>query len=151
MNTITVLTILSEVGLDPSAFPSEKHFSSWLGLCPNHRITGGKLISSKTRKVVNRATNAFRLAAQALANSKSALGGYYRRMRSRLGPTKANIATAHKLARTFYRLWKNGGEYHDQGQDYYEKKYEKRIVKSLKNRLKQLGYEVTVNPIELKG
>ena len=122
LNTITVLTILSEVGLDPSAFPSEKHFSSWLGLCPNHRITGGKLISSKTRKVVNRATNAFRLAAQALANSKSALGGYYRRMRSRLGPTKANIATAHKLARTFYRLWKNGGEYHDQGQDYYEKK-----------------------------
>ncbi len=147
LNTVTVLTILSEVGLDYSAFPSEKHFTSWLGLCPNHRITGGKIISRKTRKVVNRATNAFRLAAQALSNSKSALGGYYRRMRSRLGPTKANVATAHKLARLFYRLWKNGDNYHDQGQDYYEKKYKERIVKNLKNKFQQLGYEITVTPV----
>ncbi|MCU0396219.1 MAG: transposase [Chitinophagaceae bacterium] len=102
LHVLTVQTILSEVGLDPDKFPSAKNFASWLGLCPNNRITGGQVKSSKTRKVVNRAAEAFRLGAQAVANSTTALGAYYRRMRARLDPPKAITATAHKLARIFY-------------------------------------------------
>jgi len=147
LNTMTIQTIISEIGLDPSAFPSEKHFASWLGLCPNHRITGGNIKSRKTRKVVNRATNAFRMAAQSLANSKSSLGGFYRRIRSRLGSVKANVATAHKLARIFYRFWKNGGIYQDPGHNYYEEKYKERLLNNLKKKFHQLGFEVSLTPI----
>jgi transposase len=93
---------LSEVGLDPERFPTVKHFTSWLGLCPGQKITGGKVKSSKTRPVVNRAANAFRMAALSLTQSRSALGAFYRRLRSRLGAPKAITATAHKLARMFY-------------------------------------------------
>lgn len=73
-DTLTVQTLLSEVGLDATRFPTVKHFCSWLGLCPGSRITGGKVKSSHTRQVVNRAANAFRLAAQSLSRSQSALG-----------------------------------------------------------------------------
>ncbi|NER27722.1 MAG: IS110 family transposase, partial [Symploca sp. SIO1C4] len=100
-------------------FPSVKHFTSWLGLCPGCRITVGKVKSSMTRQVVNRAPHAFRMAAPTAGKSNSALGAFYRRLRSRLGTPKAITATAHKLARIFYRLWKSGGEYLDPGADYY--------------------------------
>jgi transposase len=115
LNVLSVQTILSEVGLDPDAFPTDKHFASWLGLCPNSRITGGKIKSSQTRNVINRAADAFRLAAQTLHSSVSALGAYYRRMRAKLGAPKAITAAAHKLARIFYHLWKNGESYQDPG------------------------------------
>ena len=101
LGVLTVQTIISEVGLDPTRFPTVKQFCSWLGLSPGSRITGGKVKSSQTRHVVNRASNAFRMAAQALKNSKSALGAFYRRLRTRLGTPKAITATAHKLARIF--------------------------------------------------
>ena len=104
LDVVTVQTILSEIGLDPGKFPTEKRFASWLGLCPNNRITGGQVKSTKTRKTANRAANAFRMAAQSLANSNTGLGGFYRRIRARLGAPKAITATAHKLARIFYRI-----------------------------------------------
>jgi len=147
LNVLTVQTILSEVGLNPEAFGTEKRFTSWLGLCPENRITGGRVKGSKTRKVVNRASKAFRIAANSLKNSPSALGGYFRRMRARLGPPKAITATAHKLARIFFRLWKNGGAYHDLGAHYYEQKYKERILKNMKRRAKQLGFEITLIPL----
>ena len=140
----TVQTILSEVGLNPTRFLSCGQFTSWLGLCPNNRITGGKIKSSKTSRVTNRAANAFRLAAQALSNSQSALGGYYRRMRNRLGPPKAITATAHKLARIFYHLWTFGDVYRDPGAGYYEKQYETRVLANITKRAKQLGYSITL-------
>lgn len=90
------------MGLDPSQFKSAKHFSSWLGLCPGCRIRRGKIKSSQTRKVVNRATKAFRLAAQAVTRSNCALGVFYRRICSRLGAPKAITATAHKIALVFF-------------------------------------------------
>jgi transposase len=90
LGALTVLVILSEVGLDPSRFPTVKHFVSWLGLCPGSRVTGGKVKSSKTRPVINRAANAFRMAAQTLCRSNSALGGFYRRMQSRMGALLGN-------------------------------------------------------------
>ncbi|MDZ8239225.1 MAG: transposase [Nostoc sp. ChiQUE01a] len=111
---------MSEVGLDPTRFPTVKHFTSWLGLYPCNRITGGKVKSSQTHLLVNPAANAFRMAAQTAGKSNSALSAFYRRLRSRLATPKAITATAHKLARIFYRLWTNGGKYQDSGMDYYE-------------------------------
>jgi transposase len=142
--TLTVLTLLSELGLDPSRFPTVKHFTSWLGLCPGSRITGGKVKSSKTRPVVNRVANALRMAAQTLSRSHSALGAFYRRLQSRLGAPKAITATAHKLARIFYRLWTSGGAYTDPGVDAYEQQYRERLVKNLKKKAQSLGFELVV-------
>lgn len=139
---LTVLILLSEVGLDPSRFPTVKHFTSWLGLCPGSRVTGGKVKSSKTRTVVNRAANAFRMAAQTLCRSNSALGAYYRRMLSRMGAPKAITATAHKLARIFYRLWTSGDRYSDPGIDAYEQQYRDRMLKNLKKKALALGLEL---------
>jgi transposase len=148
LGALTVQTILSEVGLDPSRFASVKHFTSWLGLCPGSRISGGKVLSSRTRKVVNRAANAFRMAAESVANSQTALGAFYRRIRSRLGPPKANTATAHKIARLFYRLWTTGTTYTDTGADYYEQKYQQRVLKHLQKRATQLGFQLVPHPTE---
>ncbi|MEN6537480.1 MAG: IS110 family transposase [Bryobacteraceae bacterium] len=147
LDTSTVQTILSEVGLDPSRFPSEKHFCSWMGLCPDNRITGGKIKKRSTRKVTNRAADAFRLAAQSVANSLSALGGYYRRMKARLGSPKAITATAHKLARLFYRLWKTGDAYQDPGLDYYEKRYQERLLSNMKRKAKEIGFMIDFQPL----
>ena len=146
LNVLTVQTILSEVGLDPTRFPTVKHFCSWLGLCPGSRITGGKVKSSQTRKVVNRAANAFRLAAQSLSRSCSALGAFYRRMRSRLGAPKAITATAHKLARMFYRLWTTREAYSDPGVDYYQQQYRERMVNNLQKKALDLGFELVPQP-----
>ena len=95
-------TILSEVGTDMSRFSTVKHFCSWLGLAPHNDISGGRVLRSRTLKVVNRATQAFRQAAQSVARSHSAFGAYFRSMRARLGPEQATVATAHKIARVVY-------------------------------------------------
>lgn len=147
LDILSVQTIISEVGLNPYAFPSEKHFSSWLGLCPNNRITGGKIKRTSSKKVVNRAADAFRIAACTLANSSCALGGYYRRIRARLGSPKAITATAHKIAVLFYRIWKTGETYVDPGADYYEKKYKERVLSNMRKRAKSLGFELVLQPI----
>lgn len=110
LNESSVLKVLSETGIDMGRWPSEKHFSSWLGLSPGNKITGGKILTGKTKPSANRAAAAFRLAAYGLLNSKSALGAYFRRQRTRLGSPKAITATAHKLARTFYSMLKRGEE-----------------------------------------
>jgi transposase len=142
MSESNVLTIVSETGLDMNAWPSEKHFASWLGLSPGNKITGGKQLSGKTRPSPNRAAAAFRLAAYSLANSKTALGAFYRRLRNRLGAPKAITATAHKLARLFYRLLKNRTPFIDPGQDYYEQQYQERATRNLKKRAAALGYKL---------
>jgi transposase len=146
LEALTVQAIIAEVGLDPTRFPTSKHFTSWLGICPGSKISGGKILSSKTRKVVNRASNAFRIAAQSLANSRTALGGFYRRIRSRSGAPIAITATAHKLARIFYHLWTTGEDFVDAGVDAYEQKYQQRIVKHLKQRAKQMGFDLVPEP-----
>ena len=144
LGVLTVQTILSEVGLDPSRFPTVKHFCSWLGLCPGSRVSGGKVKSSQTRHVVNRAANAFRLAAHAVGKTQTALGAFYRRLRSRLGAPKAVTvtATAHKLARIFYCLWTKGDEYEDPGVDVYEQQYQQRLLKNLQKKAEQIGFEL---------
>ena len=102
-------------------------------------------MSSHTRPVVNRASDAFRLAAQSLSHSKSALGAYYRRMRGRLGAPQAITAAAHKLARIFYRMLKYGQQFVEAGLDLYEKNYKEQIVKNLKKRAKEFGYQIIEN------
>ena len=107
----TALTVLSEIGFDMSKWPTEKHFTSWLGLCPQHRGTGGKIRSRRVRRGANRAARALRMAAQGCHHAKNALGAFYRRIQARVGGPKAVLATARKLAERIYRLLKYGEEY----------------------------------------
>jgi transposase len=146
IDALTVQTVISEVGLDLTRWPTPKHFASWLGLCPNNKITGGKVQSTRTRRVVNRAAQAFRMAAQSLKQNDSALGAYFRRMRARLGPPAAITATAHKLARLFYILLRDGKAYVDPGASYYENKHRERIIKNMTKRATQLGYQLVQLP-----
>ena len=142
LEALTVQTILSEVGLDPNRFPSVKHFASWLGLCPGNQVSGGKVKSTRSRPVVNRAAHAFRLAAQSVGRSHTALGAFYRRIQSRLGAPKAVTATAHKLARMFYLLWTSGASYCDPGANYYEQRYQQRVLDNLKKKAAIFGFDL---------
>jgi transposase len=135
-------TVISEVGLDMTRWKTEAHFASWLGLCPDNRITGGKVIRKGTRHVVNRAATALRLAATTLLRSQSYLGGQYRRLRARLGAPKAITAMAHKLARLVYRMLKWGHEYVDKGLQYYEERHREQQVQLLKKRAAKLGLQI---------
>ncbi len=142
IDVTTALAVVSEVGADMSRFPSVRHFTSWLGLCPGTKITGGKVMSGKTKRVVNRAAQALRLAAAALRSSKSALGAYFRRMCSRMDKPKAVTATAHKLARLIYTMLTKGQEYTDQGQEYFEERYRERVLRALSQRAAKLGMQM---------
>src|SRR5258708_22654663 len=104
-------TLLSEVGRDRSRWSPEAHFSSWLGLWPDNRISGDKLLGKGTRHVVNRAATALRLAARNLIRSRSYLGAQYRRLRTKLGAPKAITAMAHRLARLVYPMLDYGQRY----------------------------------------
>ena len=127
----TVQTILSEVGVDMSRWNTEKSFASWLGLCPDNRVSGGKVLRRGTRQVVNRAATALRLTPWSLIRSQSALGANFRRLRSRLGAPKAITAMAHKLARLVYRMLKFGSDYIDKGMEAYEARYRHQKMKWL--------------------
>jgi transposase len=142
VGTTVALTVLTEVGPDLSAFPTEKHFCSWLGLCPDHRISGGKILSRRTRRVVNRLSDALRLAATTLERSATAMGAHYRRMKARLGAAAAVTATAHKLARIIYRMLKHGDQYVRQGIEEYEQKYHQRKLASLTRSAAALGFKL---------
>jgi transposase len=139
----TALTVLSEIGVDMNRWRTEKHFGSWLCLSPGSKISGGKRLSGRTKPSANRAAAALRLAAQALSNSQSALGAFFRRLRARLGAPKAITATAYKLARILYRMLKFGAGYVDQGEAVYEARYRDRVLRNLKRRAKELGFELT--------
>jgi transposase len=142
IGVLTGLVLLTEIGPNVSRFRSEKHFCSWLGLCPDNCISGGKVLSSRTRRVVNRATDALRLAASTLERSQSALGGFARRMKARLGAAEGITATAHKLARIVYRLIKHGETYVRQGLEDYEKKFHARKLQALQKTAAALGFEL---------
>jgi transposase len=142
INTNITLKIISEIGTDMSRWKTAKHFASWLGLCPGTKISGGNPLSTKSKRVVNRAATALRLAAQSLLRSKSALGAYLRRQRARLGAPKAITATAHKLARLVYSMLKHGSAYVDVGQKHYEERYRSRVIQNLKRKAQDLGYEL---------
>lgn len=140
ISTATVSAFIAEVGTDVSAFRDEKHFSSWLRLCPGKNTTGGKNRSGRNRPTTNRLATALRVAAQTLAHSKSALGAFYRRKRAQLGPEKAVNAAAHKLACMIYFTLKYQRPYVDPGPDHYTQRHQDRILRSMEKRAKQFGY-----------
>ena len=142
LNTPTVLTIIAEVGLDMSRWPTSKHFASWLGLCPGSKISGGKNFSSKSKPSANRAAHAFRMAAYSLHRSQTAIGAFLRRKKAQLGAPKAITATAHKIARIFYEMLKNRTEYKDLGVDYYQARYKERMLRNLKRKARAFGLEL---------
>jgi transposase len=140
IDAMTAFTVLSEIGFDVSAFPTEAQFVSWLALCPNNAITGGRIKRRRTKHVYNRAADALRVAAQSLHRSQSYLGACYRRFAARLGAPKAITAMAHKLARLIYRAVKYGDAYVDKGQQHLEQQHRERTLKSLAKRAHELGY-----------
>ena len=140
IDTNSALKIIAEIGIDMSRWKSAKHFSSWLGLCPGTKVSGGKVLSGKSKPVANRAAATLRMSAFTLFNSKSALGAFLRRQRSRLGAPKAITATAHKLARLVYTMLKHGTAYVDAGQEYYEERYRTRVVQNLRRKANELGF-----------
>jgi transposase len=139
----TALTVIGEIGLDMSRWPSEKHFGSWLGLAPGNKVSGGKRLSGRSKPSANRAAAALRLAAQSLHHSQSALGAFFRRLKARLGAPKALTAAAYKVARLIYRMLKLGTDYVDQGEAYYEERYRQRLYRHLAHRAKELGFTLT--------
>jgi len=135
-------TILSEIGTDMSKFSNEKHFSSWLGLAPKNEISGGKVLRSRTLKTKNRAGQAFRLAAWSLIRTDTEFGAFYRRMKSRLGPAQALVATAHKLAKVVYHMLSRREEYRPLGAAAYEQQFKERQIRYLQRKASQLGLQV---------
>ena len=149
MNTQTALAMIAEVGPSVEKWANAKQFASWLGLCPNNRISGGKRLSGKTKAGSNHLRRALRLAAVTLERSATALGAFYRRMKARLGAPKAIVAAAHKMAVLIYNLIKHKSQYQDKGVLYFEKEYKERTEKRLKHLAAQLGYELTPKSQEI--
>ena len=134
------LKLLAECGTDMTRWPSSKHFTSWLCLSPGNKISGGKLLSSRTRRSSSRAAAALRLAAVTLSKTSTALGAFYRRLSSRVGKAKAVTATARKIATLFYNALRYGQSYVDPGANYYEERYQKRMLDNLSRKAAALGY-----------
>jgi len=135
-------TVIMEVGTDMSKFPDEKHFCSWLGLAPKHEISGGKVLRNKTLKTKNRAGQAFRLAAQSVKQAQCVFGVLYRRLKARLGPAQATVATAHAIARVVYRMLKYKLEYEPLRVNEYQKRYEEQQIKSMKKKAARFGLQL---------
>jgi len=134
------LKLVGECGTNLSAWPTAKHFTSWLGLAPHNKISGGKVLSSKTRRTSNRAATLLRLAAITVGRTDTALGAFYRRLSGRVGKAKAVTATARKIAVLFYNTLRHGMSYADPGASYYEDRYRQRALSNLQRRAKSLGF-----------
>ena len=136
------LKVLSEIGTDMTPWETVGHFSSWLGLCPGSRVTGGHSKSGKTRKVANKVATVLRMAASTLRNSQGPLGRYYRRMQRNLDKAQVVTAVAHKLARIIYTMLKNGTEYNPEFHEIDPEKAKKKALKNLMRKAKALGFTV---------
>jgi hypothetical protein len=121
-------------------WPTDKHFASWLGRCPDNRMRGGKVLATGSRPVQNRASRALRMAAQSLRTSPSDLGAFFRRRRSKLGPAKATTATAHKLAKIIYHMLKEKTPYQERGAAYAVQTEQERKIRQLRKQAKHLGF-----------
>jgi transposase len=140
------LKLIAECGDDLSAWPSAKHFTSWLGLAPSNKISGGKMLSSRTRRGGSRTAALLRLAAVTVGRTDTALGAFYRRLSARIGKAKAVTATARKIAVLFYNAVRYGMEYVDPGVSFYETRYRRRVVDNLRRRAKTFGF--VLKPME---
>ena len=134
--------LLAEIGTDMSRWPTEKHFASWLTLAPHNKISGGRLLSSKTQPSANRAATILRMAAMNLGRTETALGAFYRRLAYRVGKAKAITATARKLAILIYRTLKDGLVYQDPGAAAYDAQHRLRVLRRLRQRAANLGFSL---------
>jgi transposase len=146
IDALTAQVVLSEIGLDMTKWPTAKHFASWLGLCPQNEITGGKVKRRGTAKTTNRANTALRIAAQTLWRSDSALGAFYRRVRAKHGAPVATTATAHKLARMIYHMLTHRDDYVDPGPQAYDLQQRERVLRNLRRRAARLGFQLAPAP-----
>lgn len=142
VDVMTAQVILSELGPDLSAFPSEGNFASWLELTPRRDITGGRVIRHQSRESKNRVADALRMAAESLWRSDSYLGARYRQLRARLEGKNVVKAMAHCLACLVYRLLTRGPEYVDRGAVHFEKQREERNLASLQRKAAQVGMQL---------
>lgn len=140
------LKLVGECGTDLSAWPTAKHFTSWLCLAPSNKISGGKVLSARTRRSGSRAAALLRLAAVAVGRTETALGAFYRRLSARVGKAKAVTATARKIATLFYNTLRHGMSYADPGASYYEERYRRRVLANLERRAKSFGYVLQEAP-----
>ena len=140
IDMLGALTLVSETGFDMSKWETSKRFSSWLGLAPNRKITGGKVLSSGTKKVNSRAAQVFRTAAVSLKNSDCYIGAFYRRMARKSGKGIAVVATARKISVLYYNTLKYGRRFVELGANYYEQKYKERVEKNLIIKARKMGY-----------
>jgi transposase len=136
------LCLVAECGTDLSRWPSAKHFTSWLTLAPGCKVSGGKVLSSHTRKTTNRVAAHLRLAAVTVGRTHTALGAFYRRLAARIGKAKAVTATARKIAVLFYNAMRFGMKYADPGADHYERQYRQRVIKQLHRRAAEFGFSL---------
>jgi transposase len=141
----TVLRLVAECGDDMRKWPTAKHFTSWLSLAPGNKVSGGRLLSSKTRRSANRAAVLLRIAAVNIGRTQTALGAFYRRLAARTGKAKAVTATARKLAILFYNALRFGLTYADPGASYYEERYRQRVLDNLRRRAQQLGFALVAD------
>jgi transposase len=135
-------TVIMEVGTEMNKFPDEKHFCSWLGLAPKHEISGGKVLKNSTLKTKNQAGQAFRMAAHSVKQADCVFGVMYRRLRARLGPAQATVATAHALARVVYRMLKYQVEYELLSVNEYQKHYEEQQIKYMRKKAAKFGFQL---------
>jgi transposase len=141
----TVLRLVAECGDDMRKWPTAKHFTSWLSLAPGNKISGGRLLSSKSRRSSNRAAALLRIAAVNVGKTHTALGAFYRRLAARTGKAKAVTATARKLAILFYKALRFGMAYVDPGPSYYETRYRQRVIQNLQRRARDLGFTLVAS------
>jgi transposase len=147
----TVLRLVAECGDDMTKWPTEKHFTSWLSLAPGNKISGGRVLSSNTRRSSNRTAALLRLIAVTIGKTQTALGAFYRRLGARIGKAKAVTATARKLAVLFYRALRFGMTYADPGAEYYEERYKRRVIDNLERRASSLGFKLVQNDAAAEG
>ena len=142
----TALVILAEIGVDVSRFPTEKHFASWLRLCPPQNESNHTKKRQRQRKGTSRVTIALRMAARSAGKTMTPLGLFYRRIRSRIGGLGAAKATAHKLASLVYRMLRYGQEYVTQSMEEYEAKVKDNLLNALKRKATAMGFELVPLP-----
>lgn len=147
----SALRLIGECGDDMSRWPTAQHFTSWLALCPGTKISGGKVLSSRTRPSKNRAAHLFRLAAVNVSRTQTSLGAFFRRLAARIGKAKAVTATARKIAVLFYNLLRYGIAYRERGADAYEQEHRQRVLRNLQRRAQTLGYQLVAGDLAGAG
>lgn len=138
----TALKLLSEIGTDISRWKTVKHFCAWLGLCPGTKISGGKILSGRTKACTNKAGIVLRMSANSLYRSQTAYGAFLRKMKARMAPAQAVTALAHKMARAIYFMMLKKESYKEAGVEYYDKINEEKTLKYLRKRAVSLGFSL---------